>query len=409
MIRFEQKNTDKYAVLFLDQLKERNGGPSTYLYHLKQGLRAQKIKNIVFYTGNQSQTCHFEMLRRKLDGKLAQNTANGFEQLLFEVLFVLYEIESKACERKRLKELRQYPIVQAHHVADLFYLKTAGGYKGKTALMMHTPEPWSEEVIHNLQDKFKTDHKFGIIRMYERMIERNACRMADVFVFPSKEAEETYLKFPFYKKYKKGKEVHYLITGVPLPKERYEKQEVRREYSIPEDAFVILFIGRHNQIKGYDLLVRIQKELERRKVCIVCAGKKSDVYQPYVSPLWFELGWQENVEKLYDMADAVILPNRQTYFDLAAVEALAEGKILLASNTGGNKTLARGTDGVILFRSVKDMIKKMERLQKMSAEERKKLEAANYNYYRLNCSLEQFAGNCGQLFRELNEGNEDGS
>ncbi len=49
MIRFEQKNTDKYAVLFLDQLKERNGGPSTYLYHLKQGLRAQKIKNFVFY------------------------------------------------------------------------------------------------------------------------------------------------------------------------------------------------------------------------------------------------------------------------------------------------------------------------------------------------------------------------
>lgn len=130
---------NKSAILFLDKIKERNGGPSTYLYNLKKGLRELKIKDIIVISENQSVPFRFEKIWNKLEEKLYNNTISDYEMVLFEIIFILSEIKSKVYKRKKIKEACKYPLVQTHHVADMFYLSILGLYKGIKVLMMHMP------------------------------------------------------------------------------------------------------------------------------------------------------------------------------------------------------------------------------------------------------------------------------
>ena len=41
----------------------------------------------------------------------------------------------------------------------------------------------------------------------------------------------------------------------------YELKEVLEKYNIPQDAFVISYVGRHNSVKGYDKLKEIGKKI----------------------------------------------------------------------------------------------------------------------------------------------------
>ena len=114
------------------------------------------------------------------------------------------------------------------------------------------------------------------------------------------------------------------------------------------------------------------------------------------------------MNKLYDIADAVILPNRETYFDLAAIEALSRGRILIASATGGNKTLAKETKGVILFKpgQINDMVSKVTEIKNMELLTKAELEQENKMFFEKNCTTKQFAKNyLNIVYKIFNESN----
>lgn len=387
------------AVLFLDKILKRNGGPSTYLYNLCQGVRRLHSPDIRFISVRNKQKCVTTDLMYFLHTKMHQQKRKEITYVLFQFIYVLNDIEQKIRMREYIFDACQYQVVHVHHVADAVALKVLGRYKGTIILTMHTPEPWSEEVIHNLQDNLSKRYPFKVIWSYQHMLEVLGCFFADSFIFPSKASEDTYLMFDFYKKSKGNKNVDYLLTGVPEDVRRYDKREMRRNLGIPEKQFVLLFVGRHNKIKGYDMLVSCQECLQNIGVYVVCAGKTSELDLPKESSMWKELGWHKNVNQLYDLADAVILPNRETYFDLAAIEALSRGRILIASATGGNRTLANFTEGVLLFEAmnVQDMICKIVKVKDMKIKDRIELENKNRQFYEENCTSDSFA----KQYREI--------
>lgn len=395
------------AILFLDKIMQRNGGPSTYLYNLRQGLRELNDKTIKIVSVNNTRDYKTDRVLFYFD-RAFKRKENRLTYILFQIIYVINDIEYKFCTRGIVRRVCSEKIVHVHHVSDAVCLKLAGHYKGKIVLTMHTPEAWSDEVVHVMQQHFKTQRKFGIIWGYQHLIEIMACHFAEVFIFPSKEAEQIYLKYKFYNKVKGKKNVFYVITGVPFDKHKYDRAAIRKEFDIPQDVFVLLFIGRHTEIKGYDLLVSGNAAFAGNNIYVVCAGRENELYSTKHFKQWKELGWQTNVDKLYDIADAVILPNRETYFDLAAIEALSRGRILIASATGGNKTLAKETKGVILFKpgQINDMVSKVTEIKNMELLTKAELEQENKMFFEKNCTTKQFAKNyLNIVYKIFNESN----
>ena len=56
------------------------------------------------------------------------------------------------------------------------------------------------------------------------------------------------------------------------------------------------------------------------------------------------MGWVNYASKLISNCDLFILPNKETYFDLVALEVLRAGTPILLTLTGGNKFLVECTN-----------------------------------------------------------------
>jgi glycosyltransferase involved in cell wall biosynthesis len=109
---------------------------------------------------------------------------------------------------------------------------------------------------------------------------------------------------------------------------------------IPLDpgATYFLFIGRRNHIKGFDIAIegfRLAHE-KSSKLRLLLIGQGPKVSAPGV----IDLGPQQRVHDWIASVDCVVNTNRQSYFDLSVMEALAVGRPLIFTMTGGHKDLA---------------------------------------------------------------------
>ena len=97
---------------------------------------------------------------------------------------------------------------------------------------------------------------------------------------------------------------------------------------------------------------------------IVVAGSGGGL-EPYKHERWIELGWINYANELIAYADAFILPNKETYFDLIALEVLRAGKPLIASFTGGNKYFKdiKFNSSSIQFYNYDDPIQAVEKVE----------------------------------------------
>ena len=104
-------------------------------------------------------------------------------------------------------------------------------------------------------------------------------------------------------------------------------------------------------------------------------------------------------------SDVVVIPNRNTYFDLVILEALSLGKIVITSNTGGNIDIAKDTEALVLFDNKKEnsLFEAIVSIIDMSVNERKKLEKAALCFYEKNCTERIFANNYIKIINDLKE------
>ena len=90
--------------------------------------------------------------------------------------------------------------------------------------------------------------------------------------------------------------------------------------------------------------------------------------------------------------DVVVIPNRNTYFDLVILEALSYGKIVITSNTGGNLSIASDTKALILFDNTEtDLLEKIRLVKGMNKSELEELEKDAIRFYIEKCSCKAFA------------------
>jgi D-inositol-3-phosphate glycosyltransferase len=128
---------------------------------------------------------------------------------------------------------------------------------------------------------------------------------------------------------------------------------------------MILFVGRIDPVKGLDTLVRAMARVveadprwrENACLCVVGGDRTDDpalvnAEMARIDALRAELGLsdivtflgpqsQESLVNYYNAAEVVVVPSRYESFGLVALEAMACGTPVIASDVGGLSTLVR--------------------------------------------------------------------
>lgn len=300
------------------------GGPAGYLYNLYNEILKQNITEIEFLNSKKSKIDNcFRFLFNKMPVRIRELYYNKkkkqYGMSLYNRIFD---------SRKRIAKinLNEYDIVHFHSTEMMYMVKDSLlDYRGKVILTSHSPKVLFKEKIDGIPHTEYIKNK----EMFENLevMDEYAFNRADYIIFPCKDAEE-----PYYNSWEKYKDIHfknkdkyiYLPTGINKVNIYNDKDSIRKRYNIPQDAFVISYVGRHNEVKGYFKLKELGEKILARNndVYFLIAGKQGDT-KPLNNERWIEVGWTKHPHDYIAASDLFILPNKETYFDLVLLEVLS--------------------------------------------------------------------------------------
>lgn len=360
---------DMILIYMFEELLKPTGGPAGYVYNLRESLG--KVENIYFRQSKVSQEKY-----RHLYNKLPHHM-----QEMYRVMFRNKEFKKLFSNAPHIthEPLNDYDYIHFHSTDGIFALRDSlKEYTGKVILTSHTPKPSYLEMIEDLYTPYERK-RYGEKRLGAlEEIDCYAFDHADYIVFPCEEAEEPYYNnWSAYKaiKARNKHKYRYLLTGTRACTAKLSRKEVLEKYHIPKDAFIVSFVGRHNETKGYDTLKQIGEKLlkEDKNIYFLIAGKEAPL-QGLKHERWIEVGWTNDPHSIVAASDVFILPNKETYFDLVLLEVLSLGKLVVATFTGGNKYFRRiGAEGIKLYETQEEAINLIYEIKHMLGEEREVL------------------------------------
>lgn len=324
---------------------EARGGPSGYLYNYKMHLESEGLGSALDFLGD---FCDISRLGKGSSGLIQR----GYGKLSALLYWIGGKVRSEhaadqAYRRAKRKfrgdwamhpKLLSYDIIHFHSSWEL--VKSASilrGFRGKVILTTHSPLPWHVEYLDSLSGKGRNDVISLRLEHLLEDIDREAFERADCIISPCRNSMDGYRRhWKIFDELLAGKQQIFLPTAI-LPEQNHPIAHLRKNLGLEEDSLLFLFVGRHNEAKGYDLLVKAAEALfaASSRAYVVVAGKEAPLHGPG-HPRWIELGWRGDIAALMASCDWLVLPNRDTYFDLVLLEAMAAGLPAVVSAVGGN-------------------------------------------------------------------------
>lgn len=118
------------------------------------------------------------------------------------------------------------------------------------------------------------------------------------------------------------------------PVSKDEKEKLRKKLGLSSEKLYFLFVSSSHKRKGLDLLAQYFSETNL-PVTLLVVGKKVDRSIKNVE----YFGYSNNIEELYQAVDFSILASNYEPFGLAAVESVASGTPIVASNKLGSNEI----------------------------------------------------------------------
>ncbi|MGF7046854.1 glycosyltransferase involved in cell wall biosynthesis [Paenibacillus sp. DS2015] len=122
-------------------------------------------------------------------------------------------------------------------------------------------------------------------------------------------------------------------------------------FVVDKDKINLLYVGRFDRQKGFDLLLEVFNEHRFTDVTLYLVGdtvlKESEFDYPSNA---VKIGWVDNseIDRYMKACDAVIVPSRWEGFGIVAIEALRNKKPVIASNRGAlPEIIQSGVNGYI--------------------------------------------------------------
>ena len=333
----------KILVWDLDIALKNSGGPSGYLYNWKTYLDNNSLSaTIVFLKDLLGKDNTYVNKHNKYEKLFGFAHKIGLTNFLNKIAVfrrcMSLKGEYEASDISNI-DLNEYNFIHFHicyHI--LKALPFLINYKGKIILTSHSPEPLSWEIANGIEGNH------SIIKWYLRRsmgkLEIKSWQYADYLMFPVEGAMEPYFVSKSHKDFIESNrhKLFFCPTSIIDRNISCIREKIENQYSIPKDAFIICYIGRHNEIKGYDQLVKLgERVLAENENVYFLIGGLNKPGQGVNHPRWIELGWINFGAELMASSDLFILPNKETYFDIVALEVLRTGTPMMMSLTGGNK------------------------------------------------------------------------
>lgn len=323
------------------------GGPDGYLYNIYNSLKNEVVENLnidFLPTLNSKKT-----LRSKLYEFMYKRSKYFryyyFQRLLFK-------------STNHRIDLSKYDFIHFHDTTSLFIARyDLEKFNGKVLLTTHSPLMPHIEIVDGFFINFD-EIKKKKLQYNLKLIDEYSFLRADKLIFPCESAKEPYIKESFFNNFniKYPQKFAYLPTGSVLCLPQISSSEFKSKYNIPNDAFLISYVGRHNEVKGYDILKKIGEYVlsNNKDVYFVIAGLEAPI-KGLKHKNWIEIGFTNDPHSLISASDLFILPNRETYFDLILLETLSLNTPVLLAETGGNKYFKKFKDKDIYFFNTFDM------------------------------------------------------
>jgi glycosyltransferase involved in cell wall biosynthesis len=189
------------------------------------------------------------------------------------------------------------------------------------------------------------------------------------------------------------------------------RTQFRRLFGVPEDRFVVGWIGRMTAVKRLPDVLAAFKRLRDRGVeatlCLVGEGPDRDEVEALAQRLGLMrdclfVGYQRDVAPYYAFFDALLLPSANEGTPVVAIEALAAGLPVVATAVGGVADVVEdGVDGFLVPRG--DVEALAERLHRLAddPELRRTLGAAGSERVPERYAVERLVDDMDALYREL--------
>jgi glycosyltransferase involved in cell wall biosynthesis len=137
---------------------------------------------------------------------------------------------------------------------------------------------------------------------------------------------------------------HFRINNSTVIRNGYDKdifQYQPNQRSTDGSFYHIVSVGTLNYLKGHDILLRSLIGIEMPyKLTMIGDGEKEKEYQEFIQSYKLRVKMiprlsQKELRKHLDACDLFCMPSRSESFGIAAIEAMACGVPVVASNTGG--------------------------------------------------------------------------
>jgi glycosyltransferase involved in cell wall biosynthesis len=190
-----------------------------------------------------------------------------------------------------------------------------------------------------------------------RRVERTLARASDVLVAVSPEVRDELVELGVapYDKFV------VIRLGIPLEERLGDPtvdSDYRRLYGIPEDAFVIGWVGRMTGVKDTGAVLEIVRATRDSGVeavlCMVGDGPDRGRLEQLAHELGiarscYFVGYQPDVAGYYRLFDAFVLPSVNEGTPVSAIESLASETAVVANRVGGVPDVVRdGVDGFLV-------------------------------------------------------------
>ncbi|HEV8462958.1 MAG TPA: glycosyltransferase family 4 protein [Gaiellaceae bacterium] len=189
------------------------------------------------------------------------------------------------------------------------------------------------------------------------------------------------------------------------------RAEYRRLFGIPEERFVVGWIGRMTAIKRVPDILAAFKELRGRGVdatlCLVGDGPDRDEMEQLANDLGIVrdtlfVGYQRDVAPYYAFFDTLLLPSANEGTPVVAIESLAGSRPVVATRVGGIPDVVDdGGDGFLV--EVGDVSGLADRLEQLARdpELRKRMGEAGRERVIPRYRVERLVDDVDALYREL--------
>lgn len=202
-------------------------------------------------------------------------------------------------------------------------------------------------------------------------IEKYCSKFTDILITINHEDES------LAKKRMKAKKVEY-VPGVGIDVDKFadavvDRTQKRQELGIPEDAFLILSVGELNKNKNHQIVIRALAELNDKNVHYMIAGEGA--LSDYLKNLSYELGvenqvhilgYREDTEQLYKIADINAFPSIREGLGLAAIEGMAAGLPLICLDNRGTRNYAKNNVNAFIIANLYDCADAINKLKSYS-------------------------------------------